>query len=113
LHTDQKHPHVHLVVKAEAVRGRRLHIDKQLLRVWREDFARLMSEHGIAANAMPAIRGDTKTNPGTRFSKRSDTGDWPPRNSTADSIALILQKHKKPAFYAGLVEVLGFSNVIG
>ena len=50
LHTDQKHPHVHLVVKAENELGRRLHIDKQLLRDWREDFAQLMREQGIAAN---------------------------------------------------------------
>ena len=28
LHTDQQHPHVHLVVKAESELGRRLHIDK-------------------------------------------------------------------------------------
>ena len=61
LHTDQKHPHVHLVVKAENELGRRLHIDKQRLRDWREDFARLMREHGIAANATPrAIRGENK-----------------------------------------------------
>jgi len=59
LHTDQKHPHVHLVVKAENEFGRRLHIDKQLLRLWREDFARLMREQGIAANATArAIRGE-------------------------------------------------------
>ena len=32
LHTDQKHPHVHLVVKAENELGQRLHIDKQRLR---------------------------------------------------------------------------------
>lgn len=61
LHTDQKHPHVHLVVKAENELGRRLHIDKQLLRTWREDFARMMREQGIAANATPrAIRGRNK-----------------------------------------------------
>jgi hypothetical protein len=61
LHTDQKHPHVHLVVKAENELGRRLHIDKQRLRDWREDFARLMREQGIAANATPrAIRGENK-----------------------------------------------------
>jgi hypothetical protein len=42
LHTHQQHPHVHLVVKAENELGQRLHIDKQLLRDWREDFARLM-----------------------------------------------------------------------
>jgi Relaxase/Mobilisation nuclease domain len=62
LHTHQQHPHVHLVVKAENELGRRLHIDKQLLRDWREDFAQLMREQGIAANATPrAIRGENKT----------------------------------------------------
>ena len=61
LHTHQQHPHVHLVVKAESDFGRRLHIDKQLLRDWREHFAQLMREQGIAANATPrAIRGENK-----------------------------------------------------
>jgi hypothetical protein len=47
------------VVKAENELGRRLHIDKQRLRDWREDFAQLMREQGIAANATPrAIRGE-------------------------------------------------------
>ena len=55
LHTDQQHPHVHLVVKAESERGQRLHIDKAMLRAWREDFARLMREEGIAANATPRL----------------------------------------------------------
>jgi hypothetical protein len=60
LHTDQQHPHVHMVVKAESEDGRRLHIDKEMLRLWREDFARMMREQGIAANATPrAIRGKT------------------------------------------------------
>jgi hypothetical protein len=63
LHTHQQHPHVHLVVKAENELGRRLNIDKQLLRNWREDFARLMREQGIAANATPrSIRGENKKN---------------------------------------------------
>jgi hypothetical protein len=61
LHTDQQHPHVHLVVKAENELGRRLHIDKQFLRDSREDFAQLMREQGIAANATPrAVRGENK-----------------------------------------------------
>jgi hypothetical protein len=55
LHTDRQHPHVHLVVKAESEHGRRLHIAKALLRTWREDFARLMREQGIAANATPRV----------------------------------------------------------
>ena len=61
LHTDQRHPHVHLVVKAEGYDGRRLHIDKPMLRSWREDFARMMRAQGVAANATPrALRGRNK-----------------------------------------------------
>lgn len=61
LHTHQQHPHVHLVVKAEGENGRRLHIDKALLREWRQDFARMMRDQGIAANATPrAVRGQNK-----------------------------------------------------
>ena len=70
LHTDQQHPHVHLVVKAENELGRRLHIDKQRLRDWREDFARLMREQGIAANATPrAVRGENKKKPREKIFK--------------------------------------------
>jgi hypothetical protein len=61
LHTDQQHPHVHLVVKAESEHGQRLHIDKQMLREWREDFAAMMREQGVAANATSrAVRGRNK-----------------------------------------------------
>jgi hypothetical protein len=64
LHTHQQHPHVHLVVKAEGVDGRRLHIDKALLREWRQDFARMMRDQGIAANATPrAVRGQSQQAP--------------------------------------------------
>lgn len=58
LHTDQAHPHVHVVVKAENEQGRRLHIDKAMLRQWREDFAQAMREQSVAANATPrTVRG--------------------------------------------------------
>ena len=62
LHTHQQHPHVHLVVKAEAEVGRRrLHIDKAMLREWRQDFARTMREQGVSANATSrSARGETK-----------------------------------------------------
>jgi hypothetical protein len=61
LHTDQPHPHVHMVVKAEGEHGQRLHIDKEMLREWREDFARMMREQGVAANATPRVaRGRNK-----------------------------------------------------
>jgi len=61
LHTDQQHPHVHVVVKAESEQGKRLHIDKAMFRTWREDFAQLMREQGVAANATPRVaRGRNK-----------------------------------------------------
>jgi hypothetical protein len=61
LHTDQPHPHVHMVVKAEGEHSRRLHIDKEMLREWREDFARMMRAQGVAANATPRVaRGRSK-----------------------------------------------------
>ena len=63
LHTDQPHPHVHLVVKCEHEfePGRRLYIRKETLRQWREQFAALMREQGVAANATPRqVRGQTR-----------------------------------------------------
>jgi hypothetical protein len=58
LHTDQAHPHVHLVVSAHNSEDRRLNISKAHLRRWREQFARHLRNHGIEANATPAqLRG--------------------------------------------------------
>jgi hypothetical protein len=61
LHTHQDHPHVHVVVKAEGWDGRRMHIDRAMLRDWREQFAQLMRNQGVAANATPrVVRGHSK-----------------------------------------------------
>jgi type IV secretory pathway VirD2 relaxase len=61
LHSDQQHPHVHLVVKAENELSKRLRIDKARLQTWREHFAQLMREQGIAANATRRfLRGQNK-----------------------------------------------------
>lgn len=61
LHTDQRHPHVHLVVKAQSEEGERLHIRKATLRQWRTDFASDLRELGVAANATPTtLRGRPK-----------------------------------------------------
>jgi hypothetical protein len=61
LHTDQPNPHVHMVVKAESDLGHRLHIDKPMLRQWREDFAQALREQGVEANATPLfVRGRNK-----------------------------------------------------
>jgi hypothetical protein len=69
LHTDQGHPHVHLVVKAEHEYepAKRLTIRKETLRRWRECFAECLRAEGVAANATPAaLRGrgrNTKKDP--------------------------------------------------
>jgi len=64
LHTDEPHPHVHLVVKAVSEQGVRLNIRKATLREWRRDFARHLRDLGIAANATErAVRGETRTRP--------------------------------------------------
>jgi len=58
LHTDEPHPHVHMVVKAVSEEGVRLNIRKATLREWRRDFARHLRAQGISANATDkAVRG--------------------------------------------------------
>src|ERR1700730_18543867 len=62
LHTDEPHPHVHVVVKAISEQGVRLHIRKATLRAWRKEFARHLRALGIAANATDrAVRGESRT----------------------------------------------------
>lgn len=61
LHTDEDHPHVHLVVKAMSEQGKRMNIRKQTLRDWRRQFASHLRAQGIAANATErAARGVTR-----------------------------------------------------
>ena len=61
LHTDQDHPHVHLVVKAVSEEGKRLNIRKATLRGWRRQFAAHLRAQGIAANATErAVRGQVR-----------------------------------------------------
>lgn len=61
LHTDEPHPHVHMVVKAVSEHGVRLNIRKETLREWRREFARHLRAQGIAANATDRfVRGETK-----------------------------------------------------
>jgi len=47
LHTDEPHPHVHVVVKAMSEDGARLNIRKATLRAWRQQFARHLRQHGV------------------------------------------------------------------
>lgn len=61
LHTDQDHPHVHVIVKAVSEEGRRLNIRKATLRAWRQQFAAQLRAQGVAANATErAVRGQVR-----------------------------------------------------
>ena len=52
-HEDERHPHVHLIVKAVAHDGVRLNPRKADLQLWRVRFAEQLRERGIEANATP------------------------------------------------------------
>lgn len=52
-HTDEKHPHVHVCVKAVDKEGVRLNPRKADLQRWREHFAERLRERGVYANATP------------------------------------------------------------
>jgi hypothetical protein len=61
LHTDEPHPHAHVVLKAVSEQGERLHIRKATLRGWRREFAAHLRALGVDANATErAIRGATE-----------------------------------------------------
>ena len=57
LHTDEPHPHVHLVVKAFSEQGSRLNISKATLREWRREFA------GVIARARNRRKCDRARRP--------------------------------------------------
>lgn len=62
LHTDEPHPHVHVVVKAVSEQGERLNIRKDTLRRWRTEFAQHLRVLGISANATErSVRGEDRT----------------------------------------------------
>lgn len=52
-HEDDKHPHVHVAVKAVDKDGVRMNPRKADLQAWREIFAEKLREQGIEANATP------------------------------------------------------------
>jgi hypothetical protein len=54
LHTDEPHPHVHMILKATSEQGRRLNIRKATLRQWRSAFRRGAGKCDVT----PCPRGD-------------------------------------------------------
>lgn len=61
LHDHQANPHVHISVRAESIRGRRLNPRKADLHRWRETFAEKLRGYGVAAEATrQAARGQSR-----------------------------------------------------
>jgi hypothetical protein len=108
LHTHQRHPHVHLVVKAEREDGKgRLHIEKAMLRQWREAFAQEMRNQGIAANATSrSIRGQTKRGAKDVFYRTQVRGQSYALRERLDEVVHDLRdsKHAPDPARAGLLE---------
>jgi len=62
LHTDEPHPHVHMVIKSVSEQGERLNIRKATLREWRREFACHLRDLGVPANATDrAVRGQYRS----------------------------------------------------
>jgi hypothetical protein len=95
LHTDEPHPHVHLVVKAVSERGERLNIRKATLREWRREFARYLREQGIDANATErAVRGTGGIRKTDSIYRAHARGDSTHMRQRTEAIAVELSKGK-------------------
>jgi len=88
LHTDEPHPHVHLVVKAVGEQGVRLNIKKATLRRWRSEFARNLRLLGIEANATErAVRGETRKAKKDGIYRATERGDSTYQRAQAEAVA--------------------------
>jgi hypothetical protein len=93
LHTDEDHPHVHLVLKAVSEQGVRLNIKKATLRHWRSEFARNLRILGVAANATErAVRGESRKAKRDGIYRASLRGDSTYVRAQAEAIAFQLAK---------------------
>jgi hypothetical protein len=93
LHTDEPHPHVHVVVKAMSEQGVRLHIRKATLREWRREFARHLRALGIAANATDrGVRGESRSAKRDGIYRAEHRGESRHTRARAEGVATELLK---------------------
>lgn len=81
LHTDDRHPHVHLTVRALGRDGERLNPRKADLQLWRETFAAALRDRGVEAEATPrrargVVRKAERT-PVRKLRERFERGEGP------------------------------------
>jgi hypothetical protein len=100
LHTDEPHPHVHLVLKAVNDHGVRLNIKKATLRHWRSEFARNLRMLGVEANATErAVRGESRKAQKDGIYRADLRGDSNYVRARAEAVAadlLIANSHDEP-----------------
>jgi hypothetical protein len=88
LHTDEPHPHVHVVIKAMSKQGARLNIRKAMLWQWRSEFARHLREVGIPANATGRyIRGEISSRKSDGIYRASQRGESTNMRARAEVVA--------------------------
>jgi hypothetical protein len=93
LHTDEPHPHVHVVLKAVSEQGQRLHIRKATLREWRAGFAHHLRALGVAANATQRqVRGEVFPRKTDGIYRASLRGESTHMRERAESVARELAK---------------------
>lgn len=97
LHTDEPHPHVHLVLKAISEQGMRLNIKKATLRHWRSEFAQNLRLLGVEANATErAVRGETRGALKDGIYRASQRGDSTYLRAQAEAVAAGFLKINSP-----------------
>lgn len=88
MHTDEPHPHVHVVVKAVSEQGERLNIRKATLRHWRTEFARHLRTLGVPANATQRyVRGERSPRKSDGIYRASLRGESTHMRERAESVA--------------------------
>jgi hypothetical protein len=91
LHTDEPHPHVHLVLKAVSERGIRLNIKKATLRHWRSEFALNLRLLRVQANATErAVRAETRIHKRDGMYRAHKRGESTCMRERAESVVLEL-----------------------
>ena len=93
LHTDEPHPHVHVVVKAVNEQGERLNIRRATLRHWRTEFARHLRALGVPANATQRyVRGETSPRKLDAIYRAGLRGDSTHMRDRAEAVARDLSR---------------------
>lgn len=97
LHTDEPHPHVHVVLKAMSGQGERLNIRKATLRHWRAEFARHLRALNVLANATQRyVRGETSPRKTDGIYRAALRGESTHMWDRAESVAYALSKGDMP-----------------